>query len=86
MPADDLAEVIRDRLGWSLDGGVATYRLEAGGWWAMVRAPRVPSRPSHRWTVSGVHPDGNAAWSTWASSAAEAVRVAERWVRVQSER
>jgi len=33
-----------------------------------------------------MHPDGNAAWSTWASSAAEAVRVAERWVRVQSER
>jgi hypothetical protein len=82
MP-DDLAEVIQDRPGWSIDGGVATYRPESSWWSAVVRRPAHPSRPSHRFSVGGIHPDGAAAWAAWAGSARDAVRMAEAWVRAQ---
>jgi hypothetical protein len=81
---EDLAVVVQDREGWTVESGVAALRLEPGSWSATVRKPAIPSRPSHRWTVTGVRPNGTAAWSTWASTAAEAVRVAERWVRAQA--
>jgi hypothetical protein len=43
---DDLAEVVRDRVHWTLEDGVATYRLEEPGWAAIVRATAMPPRPS----------------------------------------
>jgi hypothetical protein len=81
---EDLAAVVDDRDGWTVEGVVATLRHRPGSWSATVRKPAIPSRPSHRWTVTGVRPNGTAAWSTWASTVAEAVRIAERWVRAQA--
>jgi hypothetical protein len=78
---DDLAAVIQTRAGWTwtADGTVATYRVDV--WSATVRKPAIPTRPSHRWQVSVIHPDGAAAWSGPAWTAVEAVRLAERQVR-----
>ena len=75
---EDLAGAVRDRSGWTwtVGGGVATYRVDS--WSATVRRPAIPTRPSHRWTVSVINPRGVAVYSTWASTVMEAVRVAER--------
>ena len=81
---EDLVEIVRGREGWTFAGDVATFR--AGDWSATVRRPAIPTRPSHRWSIAVIHPDGAAAYGTWASSAAEAVRAAERQVRGQAAR
>jgi hypothetical protein len=85
---DDLAGVVRDRPGWMwLSGeGVATYRIRPDEWAATVRRPAMLPRASQRWHVTGVHLDGAAAWSTFAGTAREAVRLAEAWVRAQEDR
>jgi hypothetical protein len=83
---DDLAEVVRDREGWTWTEGVATFRLRPDEWAASVRKPAVPPRASQRWFITGVHLDGAAAWSGYAGSALEAVRIAEAWVRNQEGR
>jgi hypothetical protein len=77
MP-DDLRKLLADRTGWTDDGHLVTYR--SGGWSATVRVPAIPSRPSHRWTISVIDPAGRARFTTWATTAAEAIRVAERHV------
>jgi len=81
--ADDLDDVIHGRAGWTFDGDVATYCPQEGFWSARIRRPATPAHRSHRWIVTGVHPDGNAAWVAPAGSAHEAVRLAERWVHAQ---
>lgn len=80
---DDLVDVVQDRPGWTwtTDETVATFRLQADWWSAVVRRPVISGRPSHRWTVSIIHPDGSAAYVQPAGTAAEAVRTAERVVR-----
>lgn len=85
LQPDDLASVVRDREGWTwtADGSVATFRIQADWWSATVRRPAISARPSHRWTVTIIHPDGSAAYVQPASTAAEAVRAAERFVRGQ---
>jgi hypothetical protein len=84
---DDLAGVVQGRAGWSWsEAGVATYRLRPDEWAATVQRPAVLPRASQRWFVTGVHLDGAAAWSTYAGSAIEAVRLAERWVHAQEGR
>ena len=82
---EDLVEAVRERPGWSwtADGTVATYRVH--DWSATVRRPAIPTRPSHRWTVSVIGPRGAAVYSTWASTVLEAVRVAERQTRAHAE-
>lgn len=84
MQPDDLVSVVQDRAGWSwtADGTVATYRADPDwGWSATVRKPAIPPRASQRWHVGGLHPDGASAWSSYAGTAGEAVRMAERWVQ-----
>jgi len=81
---EDLVEAIRNRPDWTwtTDGTVATYRVH--DWSATVRRPAIPTRPSHRWTVSVIGPHGAAVYSTWASTVLEAVRAAERQARAHA--
>lgn len=85
---DELPQVIQGREGWTwaADGSTATFRHASGAWGATVRQPATPPKRWLRWFISGVHPDGNSAWSTYAGSPLEAVRLAEAWVKRQEDR
>jgi len=74
-----LTDLVRARRGWVLtDEDVATYTGSDRS--AVVRRPAMPDRPSRRWAVSVLDSRGVPIYVTWASTAAEAVRVVERHV------
>jgi hypothetical protein len=79
--ADDLASHVAGRPGWRVTGPVATYRPVEEGWSATVRPATAPGRSFERWHVAVVSPAGAASSTSWATTVAEAVRVAERRVR-----
>jgi hypothetical protein len=73
-------ESLGDRTGWKVDGEVATYCPQLGGWSARVRAAQ-NSKHHARWMVAGIDRHGEARYVTHASVLGEAVRVAEGRVR-----
>jgi hypothetical protein len=69
-------ESLGDRAGWKVDGEVATYCPEPGGWSARVRVSQ-NSKYYARWMVAIIDPHGKARYVTHASMLGEAAQVAE---------
>ena len=83
--AEDL-DALAARPGWTVDGPVATFAPRAGDWYARVRQPQTAERPHMRWHVAIVAPSGSVAYTSHASSVAEARRTAEGQVRARLEK
>jgi hypothetical protein len=76
---DDLGW-LADRPDWTVEGRVATY-APGSGWLARVRPATQPGKTYQRWHVALVDPTGHAVWTTFCTTASEAMRVAEGHVR-----
>jgi hypothetical protein len=77
----DLAEALVNRPGWAMENGVALFRPSSAAWSARVAYTQVPARSYERLHVAIVDPDGVARYTMSASTAGEAIRVAETHVR-----
>jgi hypothetical protein len=80
---DDLAVAVDCRADWAMDGTVALFVPSPGGWSARVTFTRVPGRSYERLHIAIVDPAKVARYTSFASTVAEAVRVAEAHVRAK---
>lgn len=80
---EDLAQ-LATVAGWTVDGRVAVFHPDPGGWRATVRVTREAGRHYDRLHIAVVDPANRAQFTTWASSVGEAQRVAEAQVRARN--
>jgi hypothetical protein len=80
---EELAAAVTTRTDWAMDGAVALFVPSPGDWSARVTFTRVPGRAYERWHIAIVDPARVARYTSFASTVAEAIRVAEAHVRAK---
>jgi hypothetical protein len=73
---DELAS-LGERRGWTADEVVAIYEPEPSGWTARVHWVQISGHTYYRFHIAVIGPNGNAAYTTFATMISEARRVAD---------